>query len=49
MSLTIECFRSEGPAVSSPFREGGEPQPLDSTQRPEGPAQIVAHLRRLGR
>src|ERR1700730_16708332 len=35
-------LRSEGPAVSSPVREGGEP--LDSTQRPEGPAQIVAHL-----
>lgn len=41
------CLRSEGPALSSPVREEGEPGHLD-LQRPEGPAQVVAHLRRSG-
>jgi len=26
------CFRSEGPSVSSPVREGGEPQPTNSIE-----------------
>ncbi len=29
------CFRSKGPAVSSPVREGGEPHPLDNSEAPE--------------
>ena len=28
----LACVRSEGPAVSSPVREGGEPDPLDSPE-----------------
>src|SRR6266508_6003563 len=40
-----QCFRSEGTASSSPVHQGGE-SILFLAQRPEGPAQIVAHLRR---
>jgi hypothetical protein len=40
------CFRSEGLAVSSPDREGGEINLLIA-QRPEGAAQAVAHLSAL--
>jgi hypothetical protein len=39
------CFRSKGPVVSSPVRQGGD-SILSIAQRPEGPAQNVAHLRR---
>ena len=39
--------RSEGPSINSPVREGGEPL-LSIHLRPEGPAQLVAHLRRSG-
>ena len=40
-------LRSEGPAVNSPVRQGGD-SILSIAQRPEGPAQIVAHIRRSG-
>ncbi len=43
---TASSCRSEGPAFNSPTRQGGDPVVLNPG-RPEGPAQLVAHLRRF--